>query len=397
MIDRIMSCFQIIALWALVGLAGGIFNFGAADDTRPAFELEVLKKKIERLQKRLDDQLKDESELLVALDASEREIVALDQDRARLETESHASIETQQKLADELAEVKSQNQASEQALIELIKSSYVMKRQGGMKLLLDGESPTEISRTLVFYRYLSEAKQQQLAALAAHQKHVQKMVADLDAQGRKTQALLDTLDANRDALAVKKSKREQQLQAIRQSLSVDHKTRAQYAKQEASLLSLLRQIDPAIVPDGQPKGSQQTGSDGRNEAGFASKKGLLPMPLKAPIQHLFGNKKQESGLVWKGLMITANEGQHVAAIYPAQVVYADWFRGYGQLVVLDHGDGYMSLYGHNQLLHVDIGDTVAAGQHIASAGQTGGLLEPGLYFEIRERGEAVNPLNWCLL
>ena len=397
MTERIGPCFRAIILSVLASLFIGVFNFGVADDTRPAFELEVLKKKIERLQKRLDDQLKDESALLVALDASEREIVMLDEERARLETESQASLNRQQQLANELSDIKSQNQASEQALIELIRSSYVMKRQGGMKLLLDGESPTEISRTLVFYRYLSEAKQQQLAALAAHQKNVQKMVADLDVQSRKTQTLLDTLEANRGALAIKKSKREQQLEAIRQSLSLDHKTREQYAKKEASLLALLRQIDPAIAPNGRQIDNQGSRSDDRNQVGFASKKGLLPMPLRAPIQHLFGNKKQESGLVWKGLMMTADEGQPVAAIYPAQVVYADWFRGYGQLVVLDHGDGYMSLYGHNQLLHVDIGDAVAAGQHIASAGQTGGLPKPGLYFEIRERGEAVNPLNWCLL
>ena len=108
-----------------------------------------------------------------------------------------------------------------------------------------------------------------------------------------------------------------------------------------------------------------------------------------------GLRRRGCGLKWEGLMFEAAEGEEVVAIYPGQVVFSDWFRGYGQLLVLDHGDGYMSLYGHNRLLRADIGASVKAGEGIGEAGSTGGLSRPGLYFEIRHNGKPRDPLEWC--
>ena len=131
--------------------------------------------------------------------------------------------------------------------------------------------------------------------------------------------------------------------------------------------------------------------------GFADHKGNMSLPTQAEILNRFGDKKLDSGLNWEGLMFGVQAGQPVAAIYPGQVVFSDWFRGYGQLLVIDHGNGYMSLYGHNQQLSVQSGNMVDAGELIAYAGSTGGLSKPGLYFEIRYNGVPDNPLNWCQL
>lgn len=119
------------------------------------------------------------------------------------------------------------------------------------------------------------------------------------------------------------------------------------------------------------------------------------MPLRAKVRSAFGDVKTGSGMRWEGLLLAAAEGEPVHAIFDGRVVYADWLRGFGLLLILDHGDGYMSLYSHNSSLNKQLGDWVASGETIAFVGTTGGLSKPGLYFEVRYNGEPTNPLAWC--
>ncbi|MDH3695338.1 MAG: peptidoglycan DD-metalloendopeptidase family protein, partial [Gammaproteobacteria bacterium] len=128
---------------------------------------------------------------------------------------------------------------------------------------------------------------------------------------------------------------------------------------------------------------------------FPQMKGQLRLPVSAPISARFGQTNQESGTKWDGVWFSAPENTVVQAIYRGQVAYADWFRGFGLLLIIDHGDGYMSLYSHNKELNKSLGDTVETGDAIARVGSTGGLPKPGLYFEVRENGQPRNPLIWC--
>ena len=121
----------------------------------------------------------------------------------------------------------------------------------------------------------------------------------------------------------------------------------------------------------------------------------MPWPIEGEILHHFGTTKKNNGLKWDGVLIKANQGSDVKAISNGKVVYSDWFRNLGLLVILEHGDGYMSLYGHNEALLKNQGDWVLTGETIATVGDSGGQIQPGLYFEIRKKGIPVNPVKWC--
>jgi len=128
---------------------------------------------------------------------------------------------------------------------------------------------------------------------------------------------------------------------------------------------------------------------------FGKRRGRLKWPVKGKVKRLFGKSRQAANLKWKGVLIASTEGREVKAISHGRVAYADWLRGYGMLVIIDHGDGYMTLYGYNQALYKETGDWVEEGEVIATVGRSGGQLKSGLYFEVRVKGKPSNPIKWC--
>ena len=132
-----------------------------------------------------------------------------------------------------------------------------------------------------------------------------------------------------------------------------------------------------------------------SQRAFAELKGKLAWPVKGKLRRLFGRNKPLSNLRWQGVMIEAPEGQHVQAIFHGRIAFADWLRGMGNLIIIDHGNSYLSLYGHNEALFKTAGEWVEAGEVIGSIGSSGGQKNPGLYFEIRRKGKPQNPTNWC--
>ena len=152
-------------------------------------------------------------------------------------------------------------------------------------------------------------------------------------------------------------------------------------EEEENLISALQQLAQLSKPDEELNGLSQL-------------KRKLAWPVKGRINRSFGSKKQ-GYLKWKGVLMAAPVGRQVKTIHNGTVLFADWLKGYGLVTVIDHGQGYMSLYGHNQTLLKSVGERVETGEPIALVGQSGGQLRPGLYFEIRYRGQAVNPKKWC--
>jgi septal ring factor EnvC (AmiA/AmiB activator) len=128
---------------------------------------------------------------------------------------------------------------------------------------------------------------------------------------------------------------------------------------------------------------------------FAALKGKLPWPLAGRTVVRFGSRRRPSGLRWDGLVIAAPLGTEVRAVHRGRVAFSDWLRGFGLLLILDHGDGYMTLYGYNQSLFKEVGEWVETGEPVALAGRSGGRLSPGVYFGIRVHGKPVNPIKWC--
>ena len=156
-------------------------------------------------------------------------------------------------------------------------------------------------------------------------------------------------------------------------------------RDQRELEELLEAIEEALVNLAMPE----------NYKPFSTAKGTMPWPISGRASHRFGKSRNEGKMRWQGVTIPANAGTTVAAIHHGRVVYADWLRGSGLLIIIDHGEGYMSLYAHNQSLLREVGEWVSAGTNISTVGSTGGLEKSALYFEVRVKGKPTNPASWC--
>ncbi|MFT6289206.1 MAG: septal ring factor EnvC (AmiA/AmiB activator) [Alcanivorax sp.] len=266
-----------------------------------------------------------------------------------------------------------------------LETAWKMGQQGQLKVLLNQEDPDTVARTMAYYRYFFDARTELLDGYRA-------TLSDLE---QVAQGIVTTTDI----LASRQSElRQQQLELAaaqdrRKStvtlLNADIKSKGAALKDleqnRLELERLLETIEQAVanleIPD--------------NYQPFATARGIMPWPVKGKNNNRFGRPRNEGKMRWQGINITAREGETVGAIHHGRVVYADWFRGSGLLLIIDHGDGYMSLYAHNQALLREVGEWVSAGTPISTVGNSGGLANAALYFEIRHNGKPTNPANWC--
>ncbi len=165
--------------------------------------------------------------------------------------------------------------------------------------------------------------------------------------------------------------------------------------QDKKLISLLENKKNLTLLVRQLKQAMDDISNITIEKSFKKQKGQLYWPAKGKVKQLFGHWRSTGKVKWQGNMIKAKEGDPVHSVYYGRIAYADWLRGYGLIIIVDHGDGYMSLYGHNQTLLKEVGDWVDNNEIIATVGSSGGLQQVGLYFEIRYNGKPSNPARWC--
>ena len=271
-------------------------------------------------------------------------------------------------------------------LSEQIRSSYMIGKQEYLKLLLNQEDPAAIGRTLTYYDYFHKARSKHIDEAVVTIKKlegltllVKEKTKELESsrqqQRREKQKLED--DFIDRSIAIKKIEKELAKQGNRMK---------QFVADEQQLQELLKQIRN-IMP------SMLTETDKRET--FRDRRGRLKWPVQGKVKKLFGKSRKAANLKWNGVVIPSREGKDVKAISHGRVAYADWLRGYGMLLVIDHGDGYMTLYGYNQALYKETGDWVEEGDVIATVGRSGGQPKSGLYFEVRVQGKPSNPVKWC--
>ena len=257
------------------------------------------------------------------------------------------------------------------------------QRLGGqdfVKLLLNQQTPETFDRMLRYHGYFSAARTASLNAyqstLADLQTNREALAIQIEAQ----QATHTDLVASQAALLAKRDQRKlllAELDAEREDKSVQ---RQRLLADRTRLEQLLAELN-----------RRATTLDG---SAFLAGKGSLPWPVKGPIRATFGRPRADGRLVWHGMVVSAEEGTPIKAVFRGRVIFADWLRGFGLLTIIDHGSGFMTLYGHADSLTKVVGDWVEAGELIARAGRSGGQSKSGLYFEIRQKGTARDPLGW---
>ena len=338
-------------------------------------------RKISEAQKQIgvrkDDVLAGLREQEVKIAASARELHALD-----------AELETQQQ---RLGELQARRDAlnvrlggQRETLAALLRSAYAIGHHEELKLLLAEENVATIDRMLAYFRYFErarvaeiEAVLKDLGALAEVQKQIEQQTQTLVSTRAQRVADVAELDAER-------VQRQKLLADLDGELKDEQARLAALGKDEKGLLDLLEKLRDIFADI--PK--QIVGAEP-----FAQMRGRLAWPLRGKLALGFG-ARESNDRVSNGIVIGAAEGSEVHAVSHGRVVFADWMRGFGLLLIVDHGDGYMSLYGYNETLLKDVGDWVNANEVVASSGSTGGRKAPGLYFELRAQGKAVDPRGW---
>jgi len=375
--------------------AFGLLAPGAAADTDDtAARSAALATEIEALARRIESDLGRRDEARAALESVERDIARLLAERDALALK----IGEVEKRIDELdrahAEAGRELPALTDALADALRARYRLSRRPRASIVLELEDPAAVQRVLTWFDHLLEAQNRRVEELVARIGRMRGLGAELDAERERLDALRADFDERVAALVGARENRRTEIARIGERVA-DSRERMEAAAAERERLELLLEGIEAIDRAAPVAQGQAPADPAPPMRGLVDLKGSLQLPAAGAVSTRFDDPDPLSGIASRGIVIDAPEGAEVHAIASGQVVYADWFRGYGLLLVIDHGDGFMSLYGYNSRLLHPIGAFVEAGAPVALAGSTGGRSGAGVYFEIRAGAVAVDPLEWC--
>jgi septal ring factor EnvC (AmiA/AmiB activator) len=369
---------------ALVLLFGGLASEAADDST--AKELEQLREEIQVLEQQLASKQGERSEARAALRPIELRISRLGRAlRATRKQREHASRELEQTRRQQ-ARQRETLAAERDALAREIRAAYVLGNQPYLKLLLNQEDPARSARALAYYRYYAAARNEHIGRLERRLQVLARLEQDVGYKRAKLDTVEQRLARESSGLENVRRQRRQLVAALDRDVRSRQRDIDQRHKAERELDRLLDRIDVA-APRQFPSST--------DHRAFARHRGRLPLPTGGRLAGRFGTRRGHGDLKWKGVFLETGEAQEVRAIFPGRVVFADWLDGYGMLLIIDHGDGYMTLYGNNESLFAKEGEQVEGGQVVSSTGSTGNPFRPGLYFEIRHQGNPQDPLRWC--
>jgi septal ring factor EnvC (AmiA/AmiB activator) len=346
--------------------------------------LEALREQIQSLQ---TNQQKNRSQLSNEQKALKEADIAINRSNQRLRATRKSLRESQQSLKNlkqREQRLNSDKRKQQQALAKQIRTAYMNGNQEYIKLLLNQEDPAKVARSVAYYDYLNKARAEKIATLKTTIRELNQVITEITAEENNLRELAERQQAENNNLTSLKNRRVRVVAQLEQQVTSNEQKLQEWQANELDLVSILDALKTQvakIIPEQALEGLSQLG-------------GKLNWPVVGKLRERFGVQRQNSTALWSGILITSDAGKEIQAIHHGRVVYSDYLRGFGLMTIIDHGDGYMSLYGHSEALFKSAGDWVEAGERIAMVGQTGGYPEPGLYFEIRHRSKAVNPMRF---
>ena len=377
---------RLLAVFALSTCIATAPSYAADDKAVKEKQLKTLLQKIEKLKKTIDVKEDSKSRYIKQLKTIERDIGEINREvrkigekikarKAELGTLRATRLEHQRLLSRE-----------NEYLAQQVYTAFTLGRQEKVKLLFSQQEPETLQRNLVYYEYFSNAR---VALIDSVQTSIDKIV-ETEELIRQAQLDLEKSQQNLNAQKEKLNKDLGKRKTIIASLDKQLKSQGgdltrleDEARQLQELIDSIQDIFDEIPVAEEPR------------LAFSKQKGKLAWPVEGKVRRLFGRTKPLSDLRWQGVIIEADSGTQVRAVSHGRVAFADWLRGLGNLIIIDHGNSYLSLYGHNESLFKAAGEWVEAGEIISSIGNSGGQKKPGLYFEIRRKGKPQNPTRWC--
>lgn len=348
-------------------------------------ELEQVREKISDLKSSMDRQAAERDRISGDLQAAEVLIAEQRNHLKDLERQRDFSEKKKAELEDKLANRKAELNAETEQLAAQVVAAYTSGEQERIKLLLNQHDPATLGRVLTYYRYMSEFRGNNIETVNGHIAEL----ADLQEQAAREEARLAGLARARTAelteLNAAQENRQALLVALKSRIAEEGSEIERLAAEEQDLARLIAELT-SILSD-YPITSEEP---------FSKYKGRLTWPVAGNLLHDFGQPRSSSSVKWNGVVLAAPRGREVRSIYHGRVVFADWLAGMGLLVIVDHGEGFMSLYGYNETTLKSAGDWVAPGDVIATVGDSGGQQQTGLYFEVRQGTRPLNPRTWVV-
>lgn len=348
--------------------------------------MDALQHDIKRINREISSEKSRKNTLQQQLREAETRLAKLQRE---IRENQQAQDEATQQLSDlkrERAELERARDSQQAAIARELKSAYQMGRQGQVKILLNQQEPDTVARAMAYYGYFLAARSEDLATYRETLAKIAVLEPQILALSEQLEEAGTALAKAQENLAKARKARELAVANLASSIASKGSQLKQMEGDRAELERLLEAIEVAVVNLKVPE----------NYGAFKSARGKMPWPIagKKP-SNRYGQARNEGKMRWQGVSIPAREGTSVTAIHHGRVVYADWFRGSGLLLIIDHGGGYMSLYAHNQTLLREVGEWVTAGTPVSTVGSSGGQGSSALYFEIRQDGKPTNPANWC--
>lgn len=395
-------------------------------------QIERTQKDIAELKKTLSGIQEEKSGVQKQLKSTETQMGDLEKQVKALQEELEKSEKELQRLDEEKKKLQGARLEQQRLIGIQARAAYQSGREEYLKLLLNQEHPEKFSRTLTYYDYINRARLEQLNAFNETLRQLENVERDITAQKSQQLAQQQDLEARRQELAEARKQRQEALAKLNSDYSDSNRKLQDRQQAQAELNKVLKTIEETLARQAREaeearqralaaereraRREREMASSGGSAkpkpradysgplvssgAGFGgafdATRGKLPWPVNGRILARFGSPRgDDPRATWDGVLIGASAGATVRAVHGGRVVFADWLRGAGLLVILDHGGGYLSLYGHNQSLLKGAGDTVKAGDPIATVGTSGGQDTPAVYFAIRHQGRPTDPTTWC--
>lgn len=391
-------------------------------------------KDIAELQQLLKQIQAEKSTAQQALQKTEQAIGELEKNIHSLETEQKKNQHEIDAFTLEKDKLTEQRAQQEQLIATQARAAYQAGQHEPLRLLFNQQQPSLISHNLTYYQYIQRSRSEQVKRFINTSRQINELQASIEQHQAELEQQKAQLLTQKEQLAEQKQQRQQQLKTLNQQQSTREQRLSARRQEQDTLNQLLSAIESKLARQAEeerrrerereqarererqlalaqqqqssrtttpaPKAATNTQtlvSDAFSHPGgrFETARGKLPWPVTGQLAARFGTQRNDIRSQWDGVLIQSQAGTQVRAIHPGRVVFADWLRGSGLLVIIDHGEGYLSLYGHNQSLLSTAGESVSAGQAIATVGNTGGQADAALYFAIRKQGKAVDPNQWC--
>ncbi len=375
-----------IFLLLFVGLSLLTSTAGYTDErSKKQQQLIQLKSKIKKLRKTIEVKENSRSRYIQQLRQIEKKIGVVSKNIRH----SNLAVRVQQRLLGKLRQQKRhiQQQLAHQndLLAQQIHTAYTLGQQEQLKLLFSQRDASKLQRNLTYYRYFSRFRSQQIERFSQSYTRLLSKEREISRAKTKLEDVLHQQQRQKTRLDHDRIQRKRIISTLAKELKKQGRYLGRLEENAKNLRQLIDSLSKILA---------DTPLE-RNIKNFSRLRGKLSWPVKGQVKKMFGRRKPPSDLRWQGVVINAPRGNNVRAIAHGRVAFADWLRGMGNLIIIDHGNGYLSLYGHNESLFKAAGEWVDAGDVIASVGNSGGQARSGLYFEIRRKGKPQNPTRWC--